>query len=54
MDFDTGVTYFCGCHDRGVIQKILIYKFKKPARASDTINKISGMLEDIFSSMSTI
>ena len=23
------VTYFCGCHDRGVIQKILIYKCKK-------------------------
>ena len=46
------VTYFCGCHDRGVIQKVLIYK--KPTRAYDTINKISGILENIFSSMSTI
>ena len=35
------VTYFCGCHDRGVIQKILVYKYKKPTRAYDTINKIS-------------
>ena len=48
------VTYFCGCHDRGVIQKILIYKYKKPTLAYDTINKISGILENIFSSMSTI
>ena len=48
------VTYFCGCHDRGVIQKILVYKYKKPTRAYDTINKISGILENIFSSMSTI
>ena len=46
------VTYFCGCHDRGVIQKVLIYK--KPTRAYDTINKIPGILENILSSMSTI
>ena len=103
------VTYFCGCRDRGVIQKILIYKYKKPRARSiqpkfpeisvqnsmdrfgqtgkvsikrvhllrwtnfpgrtgwnfgwmdraptlayATINKISGILENIFSSMSTI
>ena len=48
------VVYFCGCHDRGVIQKILVYKYKKPMRTYDTINKISGILENIFSSMSTI
>ena len=37
------MTYFCGCHDRGVIQKVLIYK--KPTLAYDTINKISDRLE---------
>ena len=40
-----------------LFKKTLIYKYKKPTRAYDTINKISEylrILENIFSSMSTI